>query len=84
VAFVGVVGTADHLEFTALGDTVNVTARVASEARGGEMLVTEAAVRAAGIATSGSERRRLDLRGKSEATDVVVLTLAAGSTARAL
>ncbi|MBA2633599.1 MAG: adenylate/guanylate cyclase domain-containing protein [Chloroflexi bacterium] len=76
-AFVGVVGTADHVEFTALGDNVNVTARLASAAARGEILVTEAAARAAGVAGDvGPERRRLDLRGKSEATDVFVLTLA--------
>jgi len=75
-AFVGVVGTADHVEFTALGDNVNVTARLASAAARGEILVTEAAARAAGVAgDAGPERRRLDLRGKSEATDVFVLTL---------
>ena len=41
-AFVGVVGTADHIEFTALGDAVNVTSRLASLARAGEILVSEA------------------------------------------
>jgi adenylate cyclase len=75
-AFVGVVGTADHVEFTALGDNVNVTARLASAAAGGEILVTEAAARAAGRGwADGAERRSLDLRGKSESTDVVVVTL---------
>ena len=81
-AFVGVVGTEDHVEFTALGDNVNVTARLASAAAGGEILVTDATARAAGSdSTDRLERRRLDLRGKSEATDVFVLTLA-GSAAR--
>ena len=81
-AFVGVVGTEDHVEFTALGDNVNVTARLASAAAGGEILVTDATARAAGSdSTDRLERRRLDLRGKSEATDVFVLTLA-GATVR--
>ena len=76
-AFVGVVGTEDHVEFTALGDNVNVTARLSSAAAGGEILVTDATARAAGSgSTDRLERRRLDLRGKSEATDVFVLTLA--------
>ena len=76
-AFVGVVGTEDHVEFTALGDNVNVTARLASAAAGGEILVTDATAHAAGSdPTDRLERRRLDLRGKSEATDVFVLTLA--------
>ena len=81
-AFVGVVGTADHVEFTALGDNVNVTARLASAAAGGEILVTESAARAANLASArGTERRRLDLRGKAEATDVIVLSLATFATA---
>lgn len=76
VAFVGVVGTADHVEFTALGDIVNVTARLASAAARGEVLVTEAAARAAGLADPDSRMRRaLALRGKTDGTDVVVLTV---------
>ena len=76
-AFVGVVGTADHVEFTALGDNVNVTARLASAAAGGEILVTDSAATAANLASArAAERRRLDLRGKAEATDVIVLSLA--------
>ena len=81
-AFVGAVGTAEHVEFTALGDTVNVTARLASEAAAGEILVAESTVRAAGLAESEQfsrrDRRSIDLGGRSEATDVIVLTLAGG------
>ena len=84
-AFVGVVGTEDHVEFTALGDNVNVTARLASAAGRGEILVTDSAARAAGVATDEGprrpERRHLDLRGKTEATDVFVLTLAGAALA---
>jgi adenylate cyclase len=74
-AYVGAVGTADHVEFTALGDPVNITARLASVADRGEILVTEAATRAAGIGLEGLEHRRLDLRGRSKATDIIVVTL---------
>ena len=74
-AYVGAVGTADHVEFTALGDTVNVTARLASAAASGEILLTEAAASAAGLHREGLEHRRLDLRGKSEATTAFVMTL---------
>jgi adenylate cyclase len=74
LAFVGAVGTAEHVEFTALGDAVNVAARLASAAGHGEVLVSEAAARAAGLPTMGLEHRRLDLRGKRDATDVYVLT----------
>jgi adenylate cyclase len=82
-AFVGVVGTAEHVEFTALGDTVNIAARLASEAGAGEVLVTEASADVAGRGAAdgspGVERRRLALRGRSEATDVLVLTVRSGS-----
>jgi len=75
-AYVGAVGTAEHVEFTALGDAVNVTARLASAAGSGELLVTQAAAEAAGFPTDALEHRQLALRGKTEATDVVVLTAA--------
>ena len=54
---------------------VNTTARLASAAGAGEVLVTDSAARASNLAVSGPERRHLDLRGKTEATDVLVLTL---------
>jgi adenylate cyclase len=72
IAFVGAVGTKDHVEFTALGDAVNVTARLASAAGAGELLVTAATTVAAGWPDEGRERRALALRGKSELTEVVV------------
>jgi adenylate cyclase len=81
-AYVGAVGTAEHVEFTALGDAVNVTARLASAAGRGELLVTLAAAREAGLSLGGFERRDLELKGKSTATEVIVLT--AGAVASAL
>jgi adenylate cyclase len=73
VAFIGSVGLGPDTELTALGDAVNVTARLAGEAGPGEILVTATAADAAGLA--GHERRSLQLRGKSGLTDVVVVTL---------
>src|SRR5918994_7432603 len=63
-AFVGVVGTAEHIEFTALGDNVNITARLASAAGQGELLVTDAAARSAGLTDQVRERRTLQVRGR--------------------
>ena len=60
------------LELTALGDTVNTAARLASIAAAGEILVTTPAAEAAGL-ESTLERRSLDLKGKGRPTDVVVL-----------
>ena len=73
-AFVGSVGEGGHTDLTALGDTVNVAARLASAAGAGEILVTDAAAAAAGLTTADHELRQLELKGKSAATDVVVLT----------
>jgi adenylate cyclase len=79
-AFVGATGPADAVEdFTALGDCVNATARLASAAGPGELLVSMAAARAAHTPTEGRERRRLDLRGRSEPVEVVVLRDASGA-----
>jgi adenylate cyclase len=73
IAFVGAIGPDDRAEFTAMGDAVNVTARLASAAGAGELLVSAAAVESAAFDDSGAEHRRLDLKGKSESTDVAVL-----------
>lgn len=74
IAFVGAVGPDDTAEFTAMGDPVNVTARLASAADAGELLVTSAAKEAAQLDATGLEHRSLELKGKSGVTEVVVLS----------
>ena len=81
IAYVGAVGTAEHVEFTALGDAVNVTARLASAAGAGELLVTAATLSTPAGRPTGLEHRRLTLRGKSTPTDVVVLRSTAAAAA---
>jgi adenylate cyclase len=77
VAFVGAVGSADTLtDFTALGDSVNTAARLASVARAGEALITEPTCAESGIRERGLERRSLELKGKSEPLSVVVVDAA--------
>lgn len=72
-AFVGSVGTGDATELTALGDIVNVGARLASIARSGEILVTgEGAAEAA--TGPGVERRVVEIRGRTERVEVAVLS----------
>jgi adenylate cyclase len=72
IAFVGSIGHEGVTDFTALGDAVNTTARLASAADAGEILVTRAAANAAGL-DGGSEERRLELRGRTEPVEVIVL-----------
>jgi adenylate cyclase len=74
VAYVGVVGGDEDnpSDFTALGDNVNVTSRLASEAGQGEILISEAAYTAASLEGEALEQRELELKGKSETTQVRV------------
>jgi adenylate cyclase len=62
-AFVGIVGSRGTSDFTALGDPMNLTAHLASQAAVGEILVTEAAMRSAGRPLDGLEHRHLSLKG---------------------
>ncbi|CAN5786405.1 adenylate/guanylate cyclase domain-containing protein [soil metagenome] len=71
-AWFGAVGGGTHVELTAVGDAVNTAARLASSAGAGEILVSTDAASAAGV-DSTSERRSLQLKGKSEPIEVVVL-----------
>jgi class 3 adenylate cyclase len=74
MAWVGAVGDEKRIDLTALGDVVNIAARLGGAARAGEVLVTVEAARAAGL-DPGLERRSLDLKGKSTPTEVVSLTV---------
>ena len=75
VAYVGSVGVPPVTDLTALGDVVNTTARLASAAAAGEILVTDAAAAASRFDTTGLERRALELKGKRETTPVYVASL---------
>jgi adenylate cyclase len=73
-AFVGAVGEKGEIEdFTALGDAVNATARLASVAPAGEALVSVATAEEAKLDTTGLERRHLEVKGRTQPIDVVVL-----------
>jgi adenylate cyclase len=72
VAFVGRVGEDDACDFTAVGDAVNTTARLASTAAAGEILVSSAAAQASGFDATGLETRILALRGRDETIDAWV------------
>lgn len=78
VAFVGAVGTSDGMvDVTALGDAVNVAARLASQAKAGEILISEQTIQSAQIDSGNLETRRLELKGKSSTFDVKVMKIAA-------
>jgi adenylate cyclase len=76
-AFVGSVGSAGVSDITALGDDVNLTARLASLASAGQILITESARSAAGLSTYGLEPSRLQVKGRSAPVDVWVMRVGA-------
>jgi adenylate cyclase len=83
-AFVGATGPVGAVDdFTALGDAVNTTARLASAAKAGEVLVSATAAATAGLATDGLEHRTLEIRGRTEPIEVIVLRPAAVELAAA-
>src|SRR5438874_197368 len=63
---VGVVGTETASEYTAMGDTVNVAARMQASARPGSVLVTSATYRFVGLLVEAVDVGQLELKGKSE------------------
>jgi adenylate cyclase len=78
IAYVGPTGPAGAVtDFTALGDVVNTTARLASSAGAGELLVTIDAATAADAPTAGVEHRILDVRGREATIETLVLRPAA-------
>jgi len=78
IAYFGTVGSSEGMvDITALGDSVNTAARLASTAGTGEIVVSDAAYDAAGQTRDDLERRQLDLKGKSEATPVRIIHVGA-------
>ncbi len=64
-AFVGNVGGSDVSDFTVLGDTVNVAARLCGAAKAGEVLVTEQAYHQVEAVFPGALETSFELKGKS-------------------
>jgi adenylate cyclase len=74
-AYVGAVGSKDGaVDFTVLGDAANTAARLSSNAKRGEILISQNAYLNAGLALGDLETRSLALKGKSEPFSVRVLT----------
>lgn len=78
IAYVGPTGPAGAVDdFTALGDVVNTTARLASAAAAGELLISVDAATEAEAVTPGLEHRTLDVRGREAKIEVLVVRPAA-------
>ncbi len=73
-AFVGALGAQGSvIEITALGDDVNVAARLCQAAKAGEIIASEAVCEAAGISYEAYEQRDLALKGRNEPVRVRIL-----------
>jgi class 3 adenylate cyclase len=75
-AIIGNVGSPHYMNYTIIGDAVNVAARLVSLAQPGELLASGPALNAAGAMAAGAQPRgKLALRGRSEAVDVYSVAL---------
>jgi adenylate cyclase len=79
VAFVGNVGSGDVKDFTAIGDVVNTAARLQSEAKMGQIVMSERVYENARARYPDAPMVSLELKGKSEPVQarVVDFTVAA-------
>jgi adenylate cyclase len=74
VAFVGNVGSGSVLDFTALGDAVNVGARLQTHASPGEVVLAASLYPLVEAEYPGGRTDRVAIRGREQPVDVVVLT----------
>jgi adenylate cyclase len=73
-AFVGNIGSGTVTDFTALGDAVNVGARLQSCAASGQVVLAAELYPLVADAYPGGRREAIDVRGRDEPVSVVVLT----------
>ena len=73
-AFVGNVGGGPVTDYTVLGDTVNVAARLQAAAASGELLITEETYNHIEAEFTQAPSRELQLKGKSETVRARVIT----------
>ena len=78
VAYVGTLGSSEAIsDFTALGDPVNTTARLASLAAAGELLISDDAAKAGGLDRSSITPTSVGVRGRKAPLDVFSVRVAA-------
>jgi adenylate cyclase len=82
LAFVGIVGSNESSDFTALGDPVNIAAHLASQAAIGEVLLSEQVAACAGLLDAALEHRTVSLKGHP--IDAFVLAPSRGANPSAM
>ena len=73
IAFVGNVGSGTVVDFTALGDAVNVGARLQSHATPGEVVLPTTLYELIASDHPGARPDRIEVRGREEAVEVAIL-----------
>jgi adenylate cyclase len=73
-AFVGNVGSGSVVDFTALGDAVNVASRLQSHAAVGEVVLAADVYELVEREHPGARRLRVEVRGREEPMDIAVLS----------
>jgi adenylate cyclase len=73
IAFVGNVGSGTVMDFTALGDAVNIGARLQSYASPGEVVLASDLYALVAAQHPDARSERVDVRGRDEPVDVAVL-----------
>jgi len=63
-AVVGNIGSAERMQYTAIGDTVNIAARLVSRAEPGQILVSEAMYKAAGASDLFHDLGQVSVKGR--------------------
>jgi adenylate cyclase len=81
-AFVGIVGSDEKIDFTALGDTVNIAARLGGMAGPGELLVSRATWDRAHLGTPPAQRE-VEIAGRESNLSVVVAGSEVGRSGQA-
>jgi adenylate cyclase len=74
MAYVGVVGNVDTIaEITVLGDVANTASRLASVAKAGEIVMSEAVWEKAGLDFNSVRKQEFSLKGRKETMDTRVI-----------
>ena len=82
IAYVGNVGSGTVLDFTALGDAVNIGARLQSHASPGEVVLASDLYSLVAADHPVARSERVEVRGRDEPVDVHVVTVRTSTTQR--
>jgi adenylate cyclase len=75
IAYVGSVGSSGVVDFTALGNPVNIAARLQAQAAGGELILTDSVYAGVRERLPDAEPRSLVVRGRDDPVDVNLVRL---------